>query len=196
MTTLHDKHNMVVHYRNLKQYLRLGLQLTTVHRVLTFRQSAWLRPFVEAATKLRKSTPDVLMKQFAKLLVNALFGKTIEDTRKYRHIKLVTSEAELVKEIKRPTFRSGQLYNDRLVFNLIINIFNLNIIIFTHTYTYRLGAVELTKQKVMFDKPRYVGTAVLALAKWCLYDYHYCQLPKLFPHTKLLFTDTGESVRV
>lgn len=77
MTTLNDKHHMVIHYRNLKQYLRLGLQLTTVHRVLTFRQSAWLRPFVEAATRLRKSTPDILMKQFAKLLVNALFGKTI-----------------------------------------------------------------------------------------------------------------------
>ena len=167
VTTLHDKANVVVHYRNLKQYLTLGMELVCVHKVLCFRQAAWLSSYISVTTALRQNAVDNLMKCFAKLMINSIFGKTIEDVRKYRNIKIVTSEKQFAKEIRKPNFLSGHLYSSQL------------------------GAVELTRKKIQLSKPRYVGTTVLALAKHIMYHFHYNLIPSLFPHTKLLFTDTG-----
>ena len=167
ITTLHDKANVVVHYRNLKQYLTLGMELVCVHKVLCFRQAAWLSSYISVTTALRQNAVDNLMKCFAKLMINSIFGKTIEDVRKYRNIKIVTSEKQFAKEIRKPNFLSGHLYSSQL------------------------GAVELTRKKIQLSKPRYVGTTVLALAKHIMYHFHYNLIPSLFPHTKLLFTDTG-----
>ena len=73
--TLNDKKNYICHYRNLKLYLKLGLEITKVSNVLQFNQSAWVREYIVLNTKMRKEAKNDFVKNFAKLMNNSFFGK-------------------------------------------------------------------------------------------------------------------------
>ena len=92
VTNLHDKTEYVIHIRNLKQALNHGLILKKVPGVIKFNQKAWLKPYIDMNNKLRQKAEDNFEKDFFKLMNNAVFGKTVENLRKHRNIKLVTKE--------------------------------------------------------------------------------------------------------
>ena len=87
----HDKKNYVVHIKALKQALNHGLILKKVHRVIQFNQKAQLKPYIDMNTELKKEVKNDFEKDFFKLMNNSVFGKTMENVRKHRDIKLVTS---------------------------------------------------------------------------------------------------------
>ena len=74
---VYDKENYVVHIRALKQALNHGLILKRVHRVIQFNQKAWLKPYIDMNTELRKEAKEDFEKDFLKLMNNADFGKTV-----------------------------------------------------------------------------------------------------------------------
>ena len=83
---LHNKKKYVVHIKSLKQALNHGLKLKKVHRIIEFNKKAWLKPYIDMNTELRKLAKDDFEKDLFKLMNNAVFRKTIENIRKHRDI--------------------------------------------------------------------------------------------------------------
>ena len=111
---LRDRVRYVVHYRNLKLYLQLGLVVTEIHRVLTFKQSTWLKTYIDFNTHQRSLAGSSFLKDFFKLMNNNVFGKTQENLRKRVHVELITDVDILCKRVAKPNFCRGSLITDSL----------------------------------------------------------------------------------
>ena len=72
-----DKENYSIHIVALKQALNHGLKRIRVHSVISFRQKAWLKPYIDLNTELRKNAKNEFEKDFHKLKINSTYGKTV-----------------------------------------------------------------------------------------------------------------------
>ena len=103
---LRNKKKYVVYIRSLKQALNHGLKLKKVHIIIEFNQEAWLKPYIDMNTKLRKIAKNAFEKDFFKLMNNAVFVKTMENVRKHRDIKLVTTDEKRSKLVSEPNYHT------------------------------------------------------------------------------------------
>ena len=96
VANFHDKTEHVNHIRNLKQALNHGLFLKKVQRVIKCNQNAWLKPYIDINTDLRKKVKNEFEKKKFKLLNNAIFGKRMENMRKHRENLSQEKEEETI----------------------------------------------------------------------------------------------------
>ena len=83
-----------------------GLKLKSVHKVLQFDQKPWLKPYIEMNTELREKAKNGFEKDFFKLMNNVIFGKSMENVRKHRDIKLVTTDKRRNKLVSEPNYHA------------------------------------------------------------------------------------------
>ena len=95
------KNKYVIDIRSLKQALDHELILKKVHRVIQFNQEAWLMN-----TELRKQAKNDFEKDFFKLMNNPVFGKAMENVRKHRDIKLVTTDKRRNQLLSEPNYHA------------------------------------------------------------------------------------------
>lgn len=100
VTNFAQKIRYTIHIENLRFYLKKGLILEKVHRIIGFKQEKWIAPYVSLCTRKRQAATTSFEKDFWKLLVNSLYGKSIEDKRKHVNIKLVMKDCGAEKLLK------------------------------------------------------------------------------------------------
>ena len=168
---LHNKKKYVVHIKSLKQALNHGLKLNKVNRIIEFNKKTWLKPYIDMNTELRKLAKDDFEKDLFKLMNNAVFGKTVENIRKHRNIKLVTTDEKRNKLVSEPNY---------------------------HTMDYiskDFSIIEMKRTKVKMNKPIYLGLSILDISKILMYEFWYDYMkPKYGNDVKLCYMDTDSFI--
>ena len=114
VANFYDKTEYVIRIRNLKEALNHGLILKQVLKVIKFNQNAWLKPYIDMNTDLRKKAKNDFEKDFFKLMNNAVFGKTMENVRKHRDIKLVTTERRRNYLVSEPNYHTTTFFTEHI----------------------------------------------------------------------------------
>ena len=110
-------------------------------------------------------------KDFFKLMNNSVFGKTMENVRKHRDIKLVTTEKRRIKLVSEPNYDTTKQFSEKLL------------------------AIEMKKAKVKMNKPVYLGMSILDISKTLMYEFWYDYIkPKYIIKAKLCYMDTDSVV--
>ena len=165
------KKKYVLHMSALKFYLQHGLKLKKVHRVISFNQSDFLKPFIKFNTEKRKQAKNDFEKDLFKLMNNSVYGKTMENVRKHIDFELVDNPIRFQKLVNTPTYKNRHIVNENLV------------------------GVEKEKHTVELNKPIYMGMAILDHSKIHMYSFYYDVLkPKYNDDIKLVYTDTDSYV--
>ena len=168
---LYNKKDYVDRIRSLKQALNHRLKIKKIRRVLKFNQSAWLRSYIDMNTDLRKNAKNDFDNDLYKLMNNAVYGKTMENVRKHRIIKLVNNDEKRNKLVSESNFHTRKWFSENLL------------------------AIEMKKTSVKMNKPIYLRLAILSLSKILIYDYWYDKMkPKYEDIIRLCYTDTDSFI--
>ena len=131
------------HYTNLQLYLSLGMKLTKIHRVLKFKQTDSIKKYIDF------NAINSFEKNFFKLMINSVHGKTMKNLRKRISTKVVNNEEDFLKHVSKPTYISREIFGKNY------------------------AAVHEIKPVLTLNKPIYVGFIALELSIWLMYDFHY-----------------------
>ena len=106
-----------------------------------------MKPYIDMNSKLRTNAKNDLEKYFLKLMNNAVFGKTMENVRKHRDIKLVTTDKRRNQLASEPNYHTTKYFSENLI------------------------AIETEKTKVKMNKPIYLGMSILDISKTLMYEF-------------------------
>ena len=122
-------------------------------------------------TRLRIAAKNKFEEDYFQLINNNVFGKTMENIRKHKDMKLVTSRQKYQKYVMKPKFKDGRPFSKHLF------------------------AMGMGKTEIKMDRPVYLGQAILDLSKTLMYEFHYDHMrPEYGSNVKLCYMDTDSFV--
>ena len=166
-----DKNYYPVHICALKQALNHGLKLEKVHSVISFSQSAWLKQYIDRNTEFRMKANNDFEKDYYKLLSNSFYGKTMENVRKHRDIRLVNKENRRSKLASEPNYHGTKYISEDLLI------------------------MEMKQREVYLNKPLCLGQAILDYSKILMHEFWYDYLQPMYKDKiELCYMDTDSFI--
>ena len=166
VSTLGPKTDYVVHFANLKFYLEMGMKITKISKVLQFKQSVFLKKYIDYCTLKRQNSTSNFKRNIWKLCANACFGKFIEQVRNRLTCHLVNKENVLQRRVTKNNFSHFKIFNENLV------------------------AVFGKKEEIILNKAYAIGFSILEYSKLFMYQSFYWHIKPYFKTCSVLFTDT------
>ena len=130
------------------------MKLSKIHRILKFKQSNWLKEYIDFNTEKGKNAISNFKKNLFKLMINSIYVKTTENLRKRINFRLINNSKDYIRCVGKPNFISQKIFNKNFV------------------------AVHQVKAVLILDKPTYVGFSILELIKLSMYKSHYEYIKK------------------
>ena len=142
-----------------------------VHKMTKFNKNAWLKPYIDMNTDLRKKAKNDFEKYFFKLMNNAVFGKTMKNPRKHRDIELLTTKRRRNYLVYEPNYHTTKFFTENLL------------------------AIEMKKTEMLVNKPVCLGLSILELSKILTYEFWYDYVkPSNAEKVKLCYMDTNSLI--
>lgn len=169
----YEHKNYVMHYLHYQQAIKLGVSIKNITEILSFKQTNYMKNYIDMCTKERikasKDKNDFLV-MLMKLMINSVYGKTMENETKRKNIELSVDENQVKK------FASSIKFND-------------------YSYCDGLYTVSMNKNiEYKITKPVYIGASVLELSKLTIYDFYYNDVLKYDENCIPLYSDTDSLV--
>jgi len=166
ITTLREKKNYVCHHLNLKLYLTLGLRLKKIHKVLRFKQKAFVKEYIDICREKRAQALSQCLKNMFKLFSNATYGKFIQNPRKYECAKIATNPTRFKYLISSPLFKTFKILGENFCL-----VFQKN-------------------ASLKFAQSIATGCAILELSKHHMIHAYYFHFKPNLRSMRLIMTDT------
>ena len=130
-----------------------------------------MKTHIEINTELRKEAKNEFEKDFFDLMNSSVFGKTMENVRNYRNIKLVTKDERRKQLVSEPNYHTSKFFSEHLM------------------------VVEMKKKNVKMNKLIYLGMSVLCISKTLTYEFWFDYIkPKYGDRAKLCYMDIGSFI--
>ena len=149
-----NKTENLVHYRMLKFYVKMGVKVTKIYRVIKFEQDYICRDYIQNNTNKRATAKTEAEKDVRKLMNNSLYGSMYMNPLHFLQSKFLHDEEKIMKSISKPTFKNITRYKD-------------------------YSQIEYIKKKIEYVSTVYLGVTILELSKLPMYDVFYILQPSL-----------------
>ena len=160
-----------MHIKLLQHALNHGLKFKKVHRVIQFDQSAWMQKYIMLNVELRQKATNDFEKDFFKIMCNAVFGKTMQNVRSEKDIKLLTINFHRNKLVGQPNYNCTKWFSEDLL------------------------ATEMRRIKINMNKPIYLGMTILDVSKIPMHEFLYDYLrPRYKENINLCYMDTDSFI--
>ena len=142
-----------------------------MHKVIQFNPKTWSKSYIDINTTLRRGAKNNFEKDFFNLMNNAVFGKTIENVRKHRDIKLIITNKRRNYLLSNPNNHRKKWFSKNLL------------------------AIEMKKIKLRVSKLVYLGLQILEISKTLMHEFWYDYIkPKYQQNKKLCYMDTDSFI--
>ena len=164
-----NKTEYMVHYRMLKFYVKMGLKVTKIHRVIKFKQDYICGDYIQHNTNKRETAKTEEENDVRKLLNNSLYRRMFMNPLHFLQSKFLHDEEKIMKSISKPKFKNITRYKD-------------------------FSQIEYIKKKIEYDSPVYVVVTILELSKLHMYDVFFNILQPSLKDLQLHYMDTDSFV--